>query len=1163
MALNSTSSVRLVDLLCEGPIEGFDNFGEEVFFDETPLKTGSAFNFPKEDRSLAYRLGGRRQSKLPQAGNATTTITSVATEVGQNYSETVNANDEVTARDYGAGTLIRQISDSEVDSVQLLFTIPRLFSTAQEGLAKGQPFNGSIRIVVSVQRQGSAYVKKFDKTITGISITDYQIKTPVIELPRDKKGEGYPWNIKVEKINLKEDFFEVKFANFEEVSKKLPLASGRANQLIWSSIIERQEIRSTYPYTACVGVELNTRQFSNLPSRAYLIKGRRVKIPHNANVRTADGSLAFADGVAFDGRTRTAWTTCPVCIFADMVLNDRYGCGDFVDSSNLSYTDLYPLIQYANQYVTNRDGTQEPRFACNVVIGDRAAAFNVLQDLASVFRGMSYWSTNSVQLAADHGNLNGSAVDPVHLYTNSNVIEGVFNYTGSSLKTRSTSIRVRYNDPDNFYKPNFVVVEDAALITKYGYQVREVVGFGCTSRNQAYRLGRWMMASEELDGETVTFSTGLQGAIVLPGQVFAVADEMRQGARIAGRCSAATTTTVTADIVVSLPSGSGHTLTATLPDGTIETKTISSVAGSVITVSSAFSAAPLAQSIWSIQSSSVAHQKFRCISVADGGDGTFAIVGVQHNDSIYDVADNADDLEYQSVTTFDKIPTAPSGLTFETKEVRQNNNVVNDVFLGFKRDDDGNISGYEIRYKIGSGNFRTVKQTNNVLRVAGIKAGVTITFQIRAIGRDGTFKHSSWTSGTFVVPREDQSSGGQNTTPVVQLPPGPLNVQLEPHRSNQVMLTWSLPKEGLGATGDRINAEIRHSSKTDGSGTWPNSSKLTTVKANTFYAILPELSGEYLVRFIDDKNKKSSEVRSVVHTLTDAQPRLLVLEDREDTDSPEFQGQRNDTFYSEEYDALVIDGDETIDDILDIDDLGSFDFLGTRKSEGEYFFANTLDLGAKFDIEFSRHLVMRGTYPADDIDERTVRIDTWTDFDGQEADDVNAEVYLRASNNGITAESELTEDGDKLLLEDANDQQLESNLVFGDWVPLRNGHFQGRLFQFKCELSSDHADQTPLLDELGFSAKMPLRTETSSVITSGTDSGGKAVTFTNAFFQDSVFYNTPPSIGITAFNLASGDYYEVTSITRTGFTVTFKNSSNAVISRNFQYQAVGYGSEQP
>jgi len=1160
MALNSTSSVRLVDLLCEGPIEGFDFKEEQIFLDETPLKTGGEDNFSPEDVNATIRLGGQTQGRLPQAGDATTTITAVGVEVGQNYSETLNENNEVVGKpNYGSGQVIRQITDPDVTSIQLLFTIPRLFSTAQEGLAKGQPFNGVLDIQTWVQRQGGPYNMLDAFKVTGVALTDYQRKTKVIELPRDANGNGGPWNIKVVKVDLGEGHFEVTRDSLEEVPKNTPLANGRANQLIWSSIIERQEIRSTYPYTACVGLELNTRQFSSLPSRAYLIKGRRVEIPHNAAVRE-DGSLDLTKGVTFNGDVHFAWTTCPVCIFRDMLLNDRYGCGDFVKKDNISMVDFYPLIQYANQLVTNQDGTTEPRFACNVVIGDRAAAYNVLQDLASVFRGMSYWSSNTVQLAADHGNLDGSAVDPVHLYTNSNVIEGVFNYTGSSLKTRSTSIRVRYNDPDNFYKPNFVVVEDAALITKYGYQVREVVAFGCTSRNQAYRLGRWMMASEELDGETVTFSTGLQGAIVLPGQVFAVADEMRQGARIAGRCSAATTTTVTADITVTLPGGAGHTLTATLPDGTIETKTISSVVGSVITVSDAFSAAPLAQSIWSIQSSTVAHQKFRCISVADGGDGTFAIVGVQHNDSIYATADNADALEYQSVTTFDQIPTAPSGLTFETKEVRRNNNVVNDVFLSFLRPDDGNISGYEIRYKVGDGNFETVRQTTNILKLEGVKPGSTVTFQIRSFSRDGTFKFSAWTSGTFVVPRADQTIDSGTTT--IELPPDPREVQLEPYSSNQVRLTWRLPVAGLGATSDRINAEIRHSSKTDGSGTWPNSSLLTVVKAATTYAILPELQGEYLVRFIDDQNKKSANVQSVVHTLTDPQPRLLILEDREDTDSPEFQGQKNNTFYSEEYDALVIDGDETIDDILDIDALSSFDFLGTRKSSGEYFFANTLDLGAQYDIEFSRHLVMRGTYPADDIDERTALIDTWTDFDGLEADDVNAEVYLRAATTGITAEDELTEDGDKLLLENDDNQELESNLVFGDWVPLQNGHFQGRLFQFKCELSSDHVDQTPLLDELGFTAKMPLRTETSAVIASGTGAGGKAVTFTNAFFQDGVYYNTPPSIGITAFNLASGDYYEVTSISRTGFTVKFKNSSNAVIDRNFQYQAVGYGSER-
>ena len=255
-----------------------------------------------------------------------------------------------------------------------------------------------------------------------------------------------------------------------------------------------------------------------------------------------------------------------------MATNSRYGAGDFVDASNLSWVDLYPLSQYSNQLVTNPDGTQEPRFACNTVIASRAEAFNVLQDLASVFRGMLYWQANTIQATADHGNLDGSSLSAVHLYTNSNVINGAFSYSGTSLKTRSTSIRVRYNDPENFFKSNVAVIEDAVLISKYGYQVRELVGFGVTSKFQAQRLGRWALLSEEIDGEVVTFTTGLQGAIVFPGQVFAVADEMRQGVRLAGRVSAATTSAITLDQTAALTGGGGDQLTCTLPDGSVETR---------------------------------------------------------------------------------------------------------------------------------------------------------------------------------------------------------------------------------------------------------------------------------------------------------------------------------------------------------------------------------------------------------------------------------------------------------------------------------------------------------------------------------------------------------------------------------------------------------------
>ena len=438
-------------------------------------------------------------------------------------------------------------------------------------------------------------------------------------------------------------------------------------------MIEKVSFQSRYPYTACVGMSLSTESFPRLPRRAYLVRGLKVAIPHNATVRD-DGSLEFNgsfDGsLAQDdeGNTLLFWTTCPVCIFFNMLTNTKHGAGDFVTASNISWVDLYPLAKYANQLVSTPDG-DEPRFAINTVIGAQNDAYKVLQNLASTFRGMTYWAANTVNVSADHGNLDGSDVDPVHIYNNANVIGGVFNYSGTSLKTRSTSIRVRYNDPENLYKPNVVVVEDYDLITKYGYQVKDLIAFGCSSKYQAQRLGTWMLKSEELDADVVIFSTGLDGLAVLPGQVFAVADEMRQGVQRAGRIAAGATTTVVvldkdlSSVITGLNVGADlFTLNCILPDGTMESKTIISVSTTSVTVGSAFSSAPQSQSVYTVTSNSLQHQKFRCIDVKDNGDGTYSISAVQFNDSIYSAADTNTELDFTDVTAFDEIPTAPVNL---------------------------------------------------------------------------------------------------------------------------------------------------------------------------------------------------------------------------------------------------------------------------------------------------------------------------------------------------------------------------------------------------------------------------------------------------------------------------------------------------------------------
>lgn len=1149
MALNSTSTIKIIDLLCEGPIAGLVGTTEGVFLDETPITTDGSRNFLGEDVSYDFKPGGRTQTKLEQGRNGTSTVTDINTQIGENYSETLNENDQVTDRDYGKGRVIRQITDTDVESFEIIFTIPRLYSTAQEGLARGQLFNGKVRIKVDVQPRGGSYRNVYDRTITGIATSDYQTKTPRINLP----GTG-PWNIRCRKLDLGEDHFEVKFANFEEVEQNIPLASGRGNQIFWTALIEVQSLRTAYPFCAVAGLSLSTRQFNSLPTRAYKIRGRIVDIPSNAQVR-ADGSLTFNG--AFDGSLKKAWTTCPVACWHDMLTNTRYGSGDFVTSENISWVDLYPLAQYANQLVTTPDGNQEARFACNTVISNQAEAFNVLQDLASIFRGMLYWQTNTIHATADHGNLDGTDLSPVHLYTNSNVISGAFEYSGTSLKTRSTSIRVRYNDPENFYRSNYVVVEDAALITKYGYQLKEIVAMGATSKWQAQRLGRWMLASEELDGETVTFATGLQGAVVTPGQIFAVADEMRQGARLAGRVASSTTTSITTDQNITLPGGSSHKITVTLADGTVESRTISTTANQVVNVSTAFTSAPLQQSIWSITSTTVEHQKFRCLSVSDNGDGQYSIVGVQHNDSIYATADTGQDLTFQDVTTFDDAPRQPTGLTIATRQVRQNNNVINELTASWTRRTDAASIQYEIRYKIGDGNFISEFSTDNRITIPNLQVGAVVTLQIRSIGRDGTFKRSLWSTSTFTVPAQPITTpvtpGDPTPPPSVLLPPDPTDVSIEAIEKDEVMLRWQVPPTGEGAAANRLTAVIKHNRSTDGSGRWERSTVLTQVRATTNIAMLPAIEGEYLIKFVDDQNLKSANAISATFNLPDSIPRLQVQLRREDQDTPPFQGQKNNSFYSEEYDGLVLSGDQTLDDILDVDALSSFDFTGDRLTSGEYFFSSTLDLGGKFNILFHRILEARGIYPSDLIDERTVNIDRWTDFDGDIADETTAEIYFRTSDQGIVEENYLLENADNLLLEDGSQLDYESNAVFGSWVPMRTGRFTGRLFQFKVELSTNAKDQTPIVDELGYQIQLESRTESSATIASG--AAAKAVTFTNAFYQE-------PSIAINAFNLASGDYYEVTSTSRTGFTVTFKDSNNAAIDRNFQYQAVGFGTQQ-
>ena len=1315
MALNSKTTLKIIDALCEGPIEGLVERGDDekksVFLNETIVtrkqladKTVKCRTKPGTGTQGTFNEGSTFEDQQ-------TTIVNVNRQIGSNYSEklTEDGTNRVKrgGRDYGEGQVIQAITDADVDFVELVFTIPKLYCVAVEGLARGQLFFAQIKLELHICGVDGAWGEPIDievesqekkNIIKGICTSAYQFKTQAIDLT-NKKG---PYKIKVRKVkfDVPEDAFEISFEDFEDVPKRTPIASKRADQIFLTSIIVGKKFGTAYPHTALVSLSLDAEEYSTLPARAYDVKGLKVQIPSNATVAKS-GRLKF-DDVPFDGslQDNRAWTTCPVCCFYDLLTNKRYGAGDFINESNLNWVDLIEIAKYCNEQVEyqelNDEGQlvtkQEARFAINTVISSQAEAFSVLQDMASVFRGMLFWKSDNVQIAADHGELNDTVasapkdVPAIHVFSNSNVVNGSFSYSGSSLKTRSTRVRVRYNDPDNFHKPNFICIEDRTLIDKYGVQEKSVVAFGCTSKYQAQRMGRWIMQSEKLHDETVTFSVGLEGLNVLPGQMFEVSDEMRFGTRLAGRIvgvsNDSTPPFVRIDQTASLPSGTNNKLTVVMKDGTVETRDIASVSGNEVRLASAYTQVPPDDALYAIKNDSAVMSKYRCLSVVEGEEGTYAVVGVKHVDGIYRVVEErANKLDSPNPFFFGAEPSTPTDVKITFQQIDDGRNTTNRATVAWTRGLSGSVISFKVRYKVGDGgNWINQSTNNNSIDIStGLVPGKQLIVQVKAIGPDPDRKESDYSIGVIREIPVGGTSDDTSDLAQITLPPDPEDVTIEAIGVDQVALRW-----GATASGQKLEAfvaVIKHSSKTDGSASWANSSILRKVEARTTSVVLPLLNGEYLIKFQNDQRLRSASAVSAIINIPDGIPRLNHEVFREDQLANEFGGDKVGVYYSQDYDGLILDGDASFDAIPSLDGFtANIDsHFGTQLTKGEYFFQKTVDLGSKFSVRMQRVLTTRGLYASDLIDDRTENVDTWSDFDGLVPDDTNVELYFRKEDQtkmtaspSIVDPDILFEDGSTVQLEgdditlavtvvnsggnkyridgssvnnetltltegnvyifDQSDSsnsghplristasdgthgggsayttgvttvgtpgnagaytridlaagaptlyyycsvhsgmggqlntnqgasylQQQSDVFFEDWIPLENNVYAGRYFQFKAVLTTDHVDQTPIVDELGATLQFERRTENSGTITSGAAS--KSETFENAFYVDA---NTKVAVGITAFDMEAGDYFvlDPNTVTGSGFTITFKNGST-VISRDFQYTAIGYGTKQ-
>ena len=1069
-SLKSEQFVSVLDLLCEGEIEGLDDNAKSIFLDDTPIQNADgSTNF--DNFTIALAFGTQAQPHIPNPSGGIQTEKSVNVQITQ------------------SAPVTRTITNSEIDRVRVTITVPSLQVVEDDGDIVGN----SVDIKMQIQYDGGGYNDVLTDTISGKSSSRYQ-RDYLLEL-----NGSFPVDLRVVRVSA------------DETSTK------RASSTFFSSFTEIQDEKLAYPNTALAGLRFSSKQFQNIPRRKYLIRGTKVRIPSNGTVDTTTHLGRITYSGLFDGTLSAAtWTNDPAWCLFDLLTDTRYGCG--IPEASLDVFDFYEISRYCNELVDDGKGGQEPRFSLNLLLNTRHEVYNVIQQLTSIFRGISYYGAGSLVLRQD------KPADSQYLLGPSNVVDGLFTYSGTAEKARHTCATVAWQSYDTLGEVEYEYVEDHDAVAKYGIVNKDVKAIGCYSQGQAHRLGKWLLTSERLLSETVSFAVSIDAGIaVTPGIVIDVADPLRAGTRRSGRVSSATTTVVTidSDTDLSVNLSNSPTLSVLLPTGLVETKTISSISGTAITVSEAFSQAPQAQAIYLIQTSDIQSQQYRVVSVAEGRDGTVGVTAVAYNESIYANVEQDIALTTRDISNLTGTPNAPEGLT-GTEFLYQEGQTVHTGFDLSWQHDRINVNEFRVKYKLDNDNFIELNTSNPSITLRNLKAG-TLTVQIRAVNYLG--KQSATATGTFELVGKTAVPGD------VQ------NLSIEPISANSARLRWDQTVD----LDVKVNGlvHVKHSNLTDGSATWPNSVDLIpAVAGNSTEAIVPLVEGEILVKFEDELGNKSTNATSVLMDFPDAVGRITVQTRREDQDTPPYQGTKTDCFYSDDLDALVIDGDDNIDDVTDVDAITSFDFLGDILSSAEYQFNNTLDLGARFALDIKRRFVTRAFFPNDTIDARTALIDTWNDFDGTEADAVNAKLYMRRT-----------------------DDDPSGTPTYTAWQEFVAGTFKGRAFQFKAELTSADIAQNILIDQLGYETSFQRREEISQPIASGTST--KSITFDNAFFVGTSalgnLNNFLPSIGITVQNLGNGERVNVSNVTASGFDLDVLDSGGSNVDRNFTYTAVGFG----
>ena len=1201
--LGSRQFITLLDVISEGEIEGFPSAIDanksrgtvdyqrlamkDVFLNGTRVLKATASDNFTEINNQDFNFGtsfSNRPRIIPRFGTS---------------DQKKIKGFDVTERERSIGVSVLKdspqtvtITDTNTDQIRVTLGFPALTKVEDTGDVGGT----DVKYNIFVKDQANTVIKGIvhDTSFSGLttnpeiyvtggllagkSISAY-FKDHLISLPDDIQDSDFPLTVQVER--------------FTDDSTD-PLLN---NSFELSSITEIVTDPQTFPDTACVAIRFDAEVFRSIPRRMYRVKGRRVKIPHNSTVRS-DGSLSFSGD--FNGTLKGTKEYCndPAWVLYDLITESRAGFGDFVTEDEVDKFAFYNASVYNSEQIDNMQGGTGPRFSCNIVLQQSQPAYTLLNKIASIMRADLFYEDSKITLVQDRPTTSS------YFFSYANVLEGGFVYQGVSQKTKDTIINVKYFNNDLRIYDYVTVTDTSANTDKFGKVVKNIEAIGCTDIGQARRMGLWHLVTQNTETETVSFGTTVDaGSLIRPSQIITISDPVRNGFRRSGKINAATTTQITIDNTTDLPTevASGDQLSVILTDGTVETKTISSISGKVITVDSAYSSAPQAFSNWLFVRTNPETEDFRVISVKEESNGAFTITAIFHNSSKYAFVEDGEAINLPSITNLIAEKPAPSSLATEELIVVLGDRAISKLVLSWQP-----VNGatqYSVKTNFNNTGFQTT-----------IVQGPTFEIFDTQLGN---YQFEVFTYNALFEPSIEPARTSFNATGKTAVPADVQNLQLEPLSNEFVRIRFDKSTDVDVVHGG--NVVIRSSNLTTGA-TFTNAVDIVPeLSGNVTEAIVPNIvTGTYLLKFKDDGGRLSNGTAaiSLIDTIPKVLPRLLVLTDREDLDSPPFQGTKVDCFFSDEVTGLVLGSLDLLDDESDFDAITNFDFLGpVDTTGGSYSFANTLDLGGKQPLSLRRHFVTQGFLPNNLIDTRTGNIDTWTDFDGITALDVNAKllvattdsdpdtstagtyaisgttITITKSSHGYSAGSFVTvdftsgtgvdgdyeiktvPDNNSFTLTSATSLTTSGNCTFSaefsQFNPFVNGTYIARGFKFRCDLSSNDPAQSIEIDQLGYTAEIESRTETSlgnagatnGLIASGTST--KSVTFTDSFFTGqsgtSVAANSVlPSIGITIENQSTGDFFVLSNISATGFDIDVKNGSSNV-NRNFKYSATGFG----